>query len=82
MSRQATKMNFETLQMYRNEMQNIKFHIIDEVSMVGAHTLNTAHIRLQDVYMIYDVPYGGVNVLVSGDLMQLPPVNARAVFKP
>ncbi|XP_039453727.1 uncharacterized protein LOC120432566 [Culex pipiens pallens] len=82
MSRQATKMNFETLQMYRNEMQNIKFHIIDEVSMVGAHTLNTAHIRLQDVYMIYDVPYGGVNVLVSGDVMQLPPVNARAVFKP
>ncbi|EDS42392.1 conserved hypothetical protein [Culex quinquefasciatus] len=82
MSRQATKMNFETLQMYRNEMQHIKFHIIDEVSMVGAHTLNTAHIRLQDVYMIYDVAYGGVNVLVSGDLMQLPPVNARAVFKP
>ncbi|KAL9705431.1 hypothetical protein quinque_008949 [Culex quinquefasciatus] len=59
----ATKMNFETLQMYRNEMQHIKFHIIDEVSMVGAHTLNTAHIRLQDVYMIYDVAYGGVNVL-------------------
>ncbi|XP_038117306.1 ATP-dependent DNA helicase PIF1-like [Culex quinquefasciatus] len=82
MSRRVTKMSFETLQVYRTEMQRVKAHIIDEISMVGAHNLNTTHLRLQDVYMNYDLAFGGVMLYLCGDLRQLFPVMARPVFKP
>ncbi|EDS25985.1 tetratricopeptide repeat protein, tpr [Culex quinquefasciatus] len=82
MSRQVTKMSFETLQVYRTEMQRVKAHIIDEISMVGAHILNITHLRLQDVYMNYLLAFGGVDLYLCGDLRQLFPVMAKPVFKP
>ena len=82
LSRQTSKLNFGTLQMYRTEMQRVKAHIIDEISMIGANLLNTIHTRLQDIYSNYVDPFDGVDLIVCGDLCQLPPVNARPVYKP
>nr|XP_029717009.1 ATP-dependent DNA helicase PIF1-like [Aedes albopictus] len=83
MSRRAnSKLSFEMLQLYRNAFANIKAVIIDEVSMIGADILNTIHVRLQDISGNYDDPFGGINIVFCGDLRQLPPVNARPVYKP
>ncbi|XP_062713846.1 uncharacterized protein LOC134290684 [Aedes albopictus] len=83
MSRRAnSKLSFEMLQLYRNAFANIKAVIIDEVSMIGADILNTIHARLQDISGNYDDPFGGINIVFCGDLRQLPPVNARPVYKP
>ncbi|XP_062557042.1 uncharacterized protein LOC134221891 [Armigeres subalbatus] len=80
--RQSSKLSFEALQLYRNAFANVKLIIIDETSMLGADVLNTVHVRLQEITGNYDDPFGGMPIVFCGDLRQLPPVNARAVFKP
>lgn len=80
--RQSSKLSFEALQLYRNAFANVKAIIIDETSMLGANILNTVHVRLQEITGNYDDPFGGMQIVFSGDLRQLPPVNARPVFKP
>ena len=48
--------------------------------MVGANLLLTIHHRPCDITAT-DEPFGGLSVLCVGDLMQLPPVAERAVYK-
>src|SRR5205085_8262623 len=64
----------------QNEMRNIETLIIDEVSMVSASLftfLSDVFAKLHNSHK----PFGGINVLVVGDLCQLPPVNGTGVFK-
>lgn len=76
------KLSFEVLQLYRNAFANVRVIIVDEVSMISADILNTMHTRLQDITGNYDEPFGGMHMIFCGDLRQLPPVNARPVYKP
>lgn len=66
----------------RCKLKHLKILIIDEVSMVGSHTLINIHKRLQEIKGIVsdDIPFGGVSVLAVGDLLQLPPVGDSPVY--
>ena len=61
-------------------LKYLKLVIIDEVSMVKADMLMQLDLRLQEITEKMGVPFGGVGVLVFGDLMQLPPCLGRPVF--
>ena len=61
-------------------LKYLKLVIIDEVSMVKADMLMQLDLRLQEIKEQVGVPFGGVGVLVFGDLMQLPPCMGRYVF--
>ncbi|XP_055534387.1 ATP-dependent DNA helicase PIF1-like [Wyeomyia smithii] len=50
--------------------------------MIGADVLNTIHSRLQEITGNYNDSFGGMSIVFCGDLRQLPPVNARAIYKP
>lgn len=63
----------DRLQRERVKWRNINWLIIDEISMVPYHTLRNIHIRLQKIKQSSDF-FGGVNILLFGDIMQLPPV--------
>ncbi|XP_058811059.1 uncharacterized protein LOC131675952 [Topomyia yanbarensis] len=80
--RNNASLSFEALQLYRNAFANVKAVIVDEVSMIGADVLNNVHTRLQNITGNYDDPFGGSDIIFCGDLRQLPPVNARPVYKP
>ncbi len=54
-------------------IRNIELLIIDEVSMLRADLLDAVDWTLRNVRKIQK-PFGGVQVLYIGDLMQLPPV--------
>ena len=54
-------------------MANIKCLIIDEISMVPPNLLDAMDLILKRVRKC-NAPFGGVNVLLIGDLFQLPPV--------
>lgn len=54
-------------------MRNMELLIIDEVSMLRADTLDAVNFVLQRARKSKD-PFGGVQLLLIGDLMQLPPV--------
>lgn len=65
------------LQMHRtkrNMLQEMELLIIDEVSMLRADLLDCIDIVLRSVRRKRDKPFGGVQLLFIGDLLQLPPV--------
>jgi hypothetical protein len=54
--------------------------IIDEVSMLRADLLDAIHFMLQSVRR-NKKPFGGIQVLFIGDMMQLPPVVKRSEWE-
>ena len=67
------------LDQMRAVFQNLKCMILDEVSMVSNILLLYMHLRLCDVFGT-DSLFGNRSVILFGDLLQLPPVNAQPPF--
>ena len=67
----------------RNELSRLKILIINEFSMVKADMLYQLNLRLKEIKQIKqnDKDFGGVAVILFGDLMQLRPVRARYIFQ-
>ncbi len=61
-------------QLRRNVLKSIDLLVIDEVSMLRADILDAIDYRMRSVKRNYKTPFGGVQVLLIGDLHQLPPV--------
>jgi PIF1-like helicase len=59
--------------------RSTKFIIIDEISMVPYEMLVMIDSRLKQLMDNNDL-FGGLNVLLFGDLFQLPPVRGNAVY--
>jgi hypothetical protein len=58
----------------RKLMQQLELLIIDEVSMVRADVMDALDILLKHLRKNHREAFGGVQVLMIGDLFQLPPV--------
>lgn len=63
----------------RIELNDVKLIIIDEISMVDNLILNQVNARLTQVTGC-SLPFGGISIIVVGDLNQLPPVSGKPVF--
>jgi len=78
-----TEAGFKSLAMhdenFKNFLQLVQTLIIDEVSMVSA-TLLTFVADLFARIHENNLAFGGINVILLGDLAQLPPVRAHPVF--
>lgn len=55
-------------------LRDIDLLIIDEVSMLRSDVLDAIDFRLKQAKRNFRVPFGGVQLLMIGDLFQLPPV--------
>ena len=73
------------LQQIQAFMRYVNCVLIDEISMVSNMTLLHIHLRLSDIFR-YQYGnknwFGSRNVIVFGDLLQLPPVKGGEVFIP
>lgn len=58
----------------RETIEKLELLIVDEVSMVRADTMDAMDTVLRHVRQQPKRPFGGVQVLLIGDLFQLPPV--------
>jgi len=66
--------HFEYRQDKRELIENLKLLIIDEVSMVRCDMIDVVD-RLLRVYRKKDkIPFGGVQLLLIGDVFQIPPI--------
>jgi hypothetical protein len=69
------------LQNMREKWKNINWVIIDEISMVAYSQFRQIHLRLQQ-FKESELPFGGVNIILMGDLLQLKPFkNQPRVFE-
>lgn len=58
----------------RNMFRELELLIIDEVSMVRCDVLDAVDVILRHFRRKENLPFGGVQLLLIGDLFQLPPV--------
>ena len=65
----------------REVMQKLDLLIIDEISMVRCDVLDAIDTVLRYVRSQHSRPFGGVQVLLIGDLYQLPPVIKEEEWK-
>jgi RecA/RadA recombinase len=66
--------NFQMNKTKRSMLQELELLIIDEVSMLRADLLDAIDTILRFVRKQGNVPFGGVQIMFIGDLLQLPPV--------
>lgn len=59
-------------------LQSLDVLIIDEISMVRADTMDAIDQVLRKIRSNPDKPFGGVQLLMVGDLFQLPPVLVKS----
>jgi ATP-dependent DNA helicase PIF1 len=62
------------------ELRRTKLVVIDEVSMVSADLLFKLDFLTRAIRRNFKEPFGGMQVVGSGDMMQLPPVKAEFCF--
>jgi nucleoside-triphosphatase THEP1 len=65
----------------RRLLQELELLIIDEVSMLRADLLDAMDTVLKSVRRKNHLPFGGVQVLFIGDMLQLPPVVKEEEWK-
>ena len=71
----------EVAHQYRALFKYVKMIIIDEISMIGAELLTQIDSRLKQITGNFNTNFGGVDVIMIGDLRQLPPVRATPIYK-
>ncbi len=80
----STQTGYHTLSFYDNEFKNklkaVDTIIIDEVSMVSAQLFEFMSNMFATIHN-NTLAFSGINVIVVGDLAQLPPVTGSQVFK-
>lgn len=64
------KYNSQRLAIFRN----LELLVIDEISMVRADLLDQIDVTLRQARRKWHLPYGGVQLMLIGDMYQLPPV--------
>ncbi|RZJ67951.1 MAG: helicase [Flavobacterium sp.] len=72
-TRDSLRRHFRMNATKKSVIRNMELLIIDEVSMLRADLLDAMDFMLQSVRK-KNAPFGGVQVLFIGDLLQLPPV--------
>ena len=73
------KLTNDALNTLTVKYMNLKMLIIDEISMVGASLFNFIDLRLREVLNNNSL-FGGIHVIVIGDLYQLQPVMDQWIF--
>ena len=68
----------ETLQ---EELKNVEYIIIDEMSMFGSKKLCRLNLRLQQIFPQSDELFGGRSIILVGDFGQLPPIFDHEMWK-
>ena len=58
----------------RNRLEDVQVLVIDEISMLSGKTLSCID-QILKFFKVSFAPFGGVQVILSGDFFQLPPVS-------
>lgn len=74
-------MSDSDLQKMRDKMKQTELIIIDEVSMLGTNLNHDIDECLNHITGKDNLPYGGLNMIFVGDLLQLKPITDNYIFQ-
>ena len=64
----------------KGRLDGVEYIFIDEVSMLACHEMYKISAQLAKALGIYDLPFGGMNMVFAGDFAQLPPVGGASLY--
>jgi len=62
------------------KLEGIDCIFINEVSMLSCHDLYKISAKLAKAMHVYDLPFGGLNIIFAGDFAQLPPIEGAPLY--
>ena len=68
------------LQQLQSNLENVQYLIIDEYSFVGQSLLGWIDNRCRQATGRTDMTFGGISVILVGDIAQLPPVGDKPLY--
>ena len=71
------RMNATKVGHIKAKLSGVEYVFFDEVSMLSARDLHRINAQLANVCGVNDIPFGGLNMVFSGDFAQLPPAVGR-----
>ena len=71
------RMNTSKIGHIKAKLSGVEYVFFDEVSMLSARDLYRINAQLANVCGVNDIPFGGLNMVFSGDFAQLPPAVGR-----
>ena len=71
------KLSIETLSKLTKQYEQFQFIVIDEISLVGARMLNAIDQKLRSIKHVQNKFFGGLDVIVTGDFYQAPPIRDK-----
>ena len=79
-SKRQSQLKGIALQQLQNDLQNIEYLIIDEYSFVGQSMFGWIDSRCRQATGAINKPFGGLSVILVGDIAQLPPVLDKLLY--
>ena len=79
-SKRLFKLKGIALQQLQTNLQNIQYLIIDEYSFVGQSLFGWIDCRCRQATGLADQAFGGLSVILVGDIAQLSPVGDKPLF--
>ena len=64
----------------KGRLDGVEYILLDEVSMVACHEIYKISAQLAKALGIFDLPFGGMNMIFAGDFAQLPPVGGASLY--
>lgn len=78
---ELSELSSDVANLIRTQLLDLKCYRIDEISMVGTSLFYWVHQRLVQIFG-RNLPFGGISILVVGDMNQLAPICDSKVFLP
>ena len=70
-----------TLAKLRTDLSELALIIIDEMSLVSSDLLYKLNAKLKEIFSERkNTPFGGIGIMLVGDLLQIPPVTGSYIF--
>ena len=79
-SKRQSQLKGIALQQLQNDLQNIEYLIIDEYFFVGQSMFGWIDSRCRQAAGAINKPFGGLSVILVGDIAQLPPVLDKPLY--
>ena len=79
-SKRLMQLKGPALQHLQNNLENVKYMIIDEYSFVGQSLLGWIDSRCRQATGKIDIAFGGISVVLVGDIAQLTPVGDKPLY--
>ena len=74
------KLKGDALLKLQKRLSGIQYIVIDEYSVVGQKLLGWIDRRCRQATTKNDEPFGGISIILVGDIAQLPPVGDKVLY--